>query len=90
MADELTVVALGVIRERHERRTAPPFTSDANLKAAIESAGDVMPLLSAIDAVLELHQPEPGQHPDFCGADLREMPCPTVAAISSVLRRLSR
>jgi hypothetical protein len=25
---------------------------------------------------LALHRPEPGQHPDFCGYDKHEMPCP--------------
>ena len=24
---------------------------------------------------LDLHQPEPGQHPDFCGYDRHELPC---------------
>jgi hypothetical protein len=42
-------------------------------------------LLAAVEAVLALHQPEPGQHPDFCGACLREMPCPTTLAISREL-----
>ena len=42
-------------------------------------------LLAAVEAVLALHQPEPGQHPDFCGACLREMPCPTSLAIAREL-----
>lgn len=25
---------------------------------------------------LALHRPEPGQHPDFCGYDKHELPCP--------------
>lgn len=28
--------------------------------------------------IVELHSPEEGQHPDFCGHDLRELPCPTL------------
>jgi Family of unknown function (DUF6221) len=29
-------------------------------------------------AILDLHQPEEGQHPDFCGHDLHHLPCPTL------------
>lgn len=42
-------------------------------------------LARALRAVLDVHQPEPGQHPDFCGACLRQMPCPTVTAITDAL-----
>jgi hypothetical protein len=33
--------------------------------------------IAAKRRILELHQAEEGQHPDFCGHDLRELPCPT-------------
>lgn len=29
------------------------------------------------ERIWQLHSPEPGQHPDFCGACHQEMPCPT-------------
>lgn len=38
-------------------------------------------ILAEVDAKrrrLALHSPEPGQHPDFCGHDLHQMPCPTI------------
>jgi hypothetical protein len=28
--------------------------------------------------ILDLHDREPGQHPDFCGHDKHELPCPTL------------
>jgi len=28
--------------------------------------------------IVALHSAESGQHPDFCGHDLRELPCPTL------------
>ena len=37
-------------------------------------------VLREIDArrrELKLHQREPGQHPDFCGYDRHELPCPS-------------
>jgi Family of unknown function (DUF6221) len=43
-------------------------------------------VLRAVDAkraVLRLHMAEPGQHPDFCGHDLRELPCPTPRLLAS-------
>jgi len=32
--------------------------------------------------IVALHSAEPGQHPDFCGHDLRELPCPTLRALA--------
>lgn len=32
--------------------------------------------------IVELHQAEDGQHPDFCGHDLRELPCPTLCLLA--------
>jgi hypothetical protein len=34
--------------------------------------------------ILAIHQAEPGQHPGFCGHDLREMPCPTITILAAV------
>ena len=31
---------------------------------------------------LALHQPEPGQHPDFCGYDKHELPCPSLRLLA--------
>lgn len=31
---------------------------------------------------LALHQPEPGQHPDFCGYDKHELPCPGLRVLA--------
>ena len=33
-------------------------------------------------AIMKLHSAEPGQHPDFCGHDLRELPCPTLRLLA--------
>lgn len=33
-------------------------------------------------AIVELHAPEPGQHPDFCGHDLRQLPCSTLRILA--------
>ena len=35
-------------------------------------------------AIMKLHSAEPGQHPDFCGHDLRELPCPTLRLLALV------
>lgn len=40
---------------------------------------------AALRAVLDLHVPEGGQHPDFCGACMHQMPCATVTAITAAL-----
>jgi len=32
--------------------------------------------------IVALHVAEPGQHPDFCGHDLRELPCPTIRLLA--------
>ena len=31
---------------------------------------------------LALHRPEPGQHPDFCGYDKHELPCPGLCLLA--------
>ena len=41
-------------------------------------------LVDAMRKIVDLHSPEPGQHPDFCGHDLRELPCPTLRASASM------
>jgi len=40
--------------------------------------------ISAKRRIVALHSAEPGQHPDFCGHDLRELPCPTLRLLASV------
>lgn len=42
----------------------------------------VLAEVAAKRAILDLHQPELGQHPDFCGHDLHQMPCPTLMALA--------
>jgi len=32
--------------------------------------------------MLDLHQSTAGQHPDFCGHDMHELPCPTVRLLA--------
>jgi len=42
-------------------------------------------VLTEVDAkrrILDLHSAEPGQHPDFCGHDMHELPCPTVRLLA--------
>ena len=34
--------------------------------------------------ILALHQAEPGQHPDFCGYDLHELPCLTLRLLAAI------
>lgn len=41
--------------------------------------------IAALRAVVELHQPKEGQHPDFCWHDKHQMPCPTLRAITVAL-----
>ena len=36
----------------------------------------VLRRITADRATLDLHRPEPGQHPDFCGYDKHQLPCP--------------
>jgi hypothetical protein len=36
-----------------------------------------------LDQVRALHSPEEGQHPDFCGHDKHELPCPTLRALDA-------
>lgn len=31
---------------------------------------------------IDLHSAEPGQHPDFCGHDKHELPCPTLRLLA--------
>lgn len=50
--------------------------------AGAPSPAPVLRQVDAMRAIVRLHQPEPGQHPDFCGHDLREMPCPTLRALA--------
>lgn len=53
-----------------------PTRSDARHAANWDPAR----VLREIDArrrELALHQAEPGQHPDFCGYDRHELPCPS-------------
>ena len=33
-------------------------------------------------AIVTLHSAELGQHPDFCGHDLRALPCPTLRLLA--------
>ena len=40
--------------------------------------------LAAKRAVIDLHVAEDGQHPDFCGHDRHELPCPTLRLLASV------
>lgn len=35
-------------------------------------------------AIVKLHAAEPGQHPDFCGHDLHELPCLTLRLLAAV------
>lgn len=35
-------------------------------------------------AIIQLHKAEPGQHPDFCGHDLHELPCPTLRHAAAI------
>jgi hypothetical protein len=42
-------------------------------------------LFAALRGVLDVHVPEEGQHPDFCGHDKHELPCPTIRAITTAL-----
>jgi hypothetical protein len=39
--------------------------------------------IAAKRAILKMHRPEPGQHPDFCGFDLHELPCLTIRLLAS-------
>lgn len=34
-------------------------------------------------AIMALHSAEPGQHPDFCGHDLHQLPCPTLRLLGT-------
>lgn len=38
--------------------------------------------VAAKRTLLLLHAPEPGQHPDFCGHDKHELPCPTLRLLA--------
>lgn len=48
----------------------------------IEPSAHVLAECEAKRQIVALHKPEPGQHPDFCGHDLRELPCPTLRALA--------
>jgi hypothetical protein len=37
----------------------------------------------ALLRVVERHVPEPGQHPDFCGHDKHQMPCPDIRDLAA-------
>jgi len=45
---------------------------------ALSRARRVLAECEAMRRIVELHSAESGQHPDFCGHDLRELPCPTL------------
>jgi uncharacterized protein DUF6221 len=50
----------------------------AEAPGAVCDCGGPARVLREIDAnrqQLDLHRPEPGQHPDFCGYDKHELPC---------------
>lgn len=56
------------------------------LKIHREQWNDALRDIEAKQAILNLHQPEAGQHPDFCGHDLHEMPCRTLRLLASAYR----
>lgn len=42
----------------------------------------VLRRIAADRKMLELHRAEPGQHPDFCGYDKHQLPCPAVRLLA--------
>jgi hypothetical protein len=50
--------------------------------ATLADPGRVLVECEAKRLIVALHKPESGQHPDFCGHDLRELPCPTLRALA--------
>lgn len=60
--------------------TGPASNMQGMKDAAFIAAHDPARVLREIDAKrreLALHGPEEGQHPDFCGYDRHELPCPS-------------
>lgn len=54
--------------------------------AFVDPPGAVVPLITAVEAVLELHYPEPyAQGPDYCAECEHRYPCATVTAIHAAL-----
>lgn len=47
-----------------------------HLLIAMHDPAAVLRRCAADRKTLELHRAEPGQHPDFCGYDKHELPCP--------------
>jgi hypothetical protein len=64
-------------------------TEDARHIVANDPA-TVLRRCAADRKALALHQPEPGQHPDFCGYDKHELPCPGLRLLAEAYGRKER
>jgi hypothetical protein len=57
--------------------------AEANLHhIALNDPHSVLCRVAAERKQLDLHRPEPGQHPDFCGYDKHQLPCPSVRLLA--------
>jgi len=75
MTDLATWLLAQIARDAQGARALPHAIGN------IQSLWSPDRLLAKADAtrrIIELHRAEPGQHPDVCGHDLHELPCPTL------------
>jgi len=67
---------------RGGRHNAPGAFANDNYGCLLVDPARVLAECEAKRQIVALHKSEPGQHPDFCGHDLRELPCPTLRLLA--------
>lgn len=66
----------------HEGGESWELSASAEYLTVYVSHARVLAECEAKRRIIELHQAEDGQHPDFCGHDLREIPCLTLRSLA--------
>jgi hypothetical protein len=72
------------VASRGGRHNAPGVFANDNYGCLLVDPARVLAECEAKRRVVKLHSAESGQHPDFCGHDLRELPCPTLRLLALV------
>ncbi|MCT9092817.1 DUF6221 family protein [Streptomyces sp. ASQP_92] len=71
----------GSVYATHPTDEVVSYTDSAE-HIARHNPARVLADIEAKRQILDLHVAEPGQHPDFCGHDKHELPCPTLRLLA--------